>query len=381
MKKEVSLETVLAQAGLCSDKTTGAISTPIYQTATFGHPALGKSTGYDYSRTANPTRAVLEETLAVLEHGAKASSFASGMAAIAALQCLFKPGDRLLVSDDLYGGTYRLFEKCFKPWGLEADYVDFTDMDKVRAGWNPKVKAVFVETPSNPMMKIADLRKIIKVAHEKKVLVIVDNTFMTPYCQQPIAMGADLVVHSGTKYLSGHNDSLSGVVVSKTKALGEKIAFMQNSTGAVLSPFDSWLVLRGLKTLALRMDRSSSNASKISQWLLKRKGVSQVYFPGLTNHPGRKIHFGQATGPGAVLSFRVKSKESVKTIINRVKVLTYAESLGGVESLVTYPFTQTHADIDPVTRKRLGVTDDLLRVSVGIENCKELIQDLDQAIG
>jgi len=381
MSHRKSIETILSHAGLLSDLSTGAISTPIYQTATFGHPGLGKTTGYDYSRTANPTRTVLEKLLAELECGAGASTFASGMAAIASLQVLFKPGDKVLISDDLYGGTYRLFEKVFKPWGLETGYVDFSDYSEVGKNTDPSVRAFFIESPSNPLMKIADLQKIIGFAKARNILVIVDNTFMTPYCQRPIVLGADVVVHSGTKYLCGHNDTLFGVVVSKDAEIAEKIAFTQNATGGIVSPFDSWLAIRGMKTLAIRLDRAQENASKISQWLTNHTKVCQVYFPGLKTHPGRKIHFKQATGPGAIISFKLSNSKNAARVINNVKTITFAESLGGVESLITYPVTQTHADIPETIRKKIGVTDDLLRLSVGIENCDDLIADLEQAIG
>jgi cystathionine gamma-synthase len=375
-----AIETILSHAGLISDPSTGAISTPIYQTATFGHPGLGQSTGYDYSRTANPTRSALEKVLAQLEKGIAASAFASGMAAITSLQALFKPGDNILISDDLYGGTYRLFEKIFKPWGLLTHYIDFGDLTSVKKFVDTRVRAFFIETPTNPLMKITDLKKVIDFAASRSILVIVDNTFMTPYCQQPLSLGADIVIHSGTKYLSGHNDTLFGAVISKNKEIADKIAFTQNATGGGLSPFDSWLALRGLKTLAVRMDRAQENASRIALWLTKRKGVNRIYFPGLSMHPGHKIHFKQASGPGAIVSFRLSSKKAAERLINHVDTITFAESLGGVESLITYPVTQTHSDIPEALRNKIGVTDDLLRLSVGIENCDDLIADLDQAL-
>jgi cystathionine beta-lyase/cystathionine gamma-synthase len=381
MQKPVLIETVLSHAGLCTDSKTGAISTPIFQTATFGHPELGKTTGFDYSRTANPTRSVLEKVLADLESGAGASVFASGMAALTALQVLFKPGDVILISDDLYGGTFRLFEEVFRPWGLIANYCDFSDIRNIQTLLKPEVKAFFIETPTNPLMKITDLKKAIAVAQRRKIKVIVDNTFMTPYCQKPLVLGADIVVHSGTKFLAGHNDTLFGAVICKDNETAAKIAFYQNSSGGVASPFDSWLAIRGIKTLALRLDRAQENASKITTWLSNKSEIKQVYFPGLKSHPGRKIHFNQASGPGAVISFRVKDKKLIKRVINKVEFITFAESLGGVESLITYPWTQTHAAIPERLRKQIGITDDLLRLSVGIENCIDLIADLDQAIG
>jgi cystathionine gamma-synthase len=380
MADPIAIETVLSHAGLLSDISTGAISTPIYQTATFGHPALGQSTGYDYSRTNNPTRKVLENVLARLECGVAASTFASGMAAITSLQVLFKPGDKIVISDDLYGGTYRLFEKIFKPWGLQTEYLDFSDFEKVKKLTDTQIRAFFIETPTNPLMKIIDLKKTIAFAKSKKILTIIDNTFMTPYCQRPLSLGADIVVHSGTKYLSGHNDTLFGAVISGNAAIAEKIAFTQNATGGIVSPFDSWLAIRGIKTLAVRIDRAQKNATTVAHWLTKRKGIRQVYFPGLPSHPGRKTHFGQASGPGAIISFRLTDKKAVRRIINKVKTITFAESLGGVESLITYPVMQTHADIPESLRKRIGITDDLLRLSIGIENCNDLIADLDNAI-
>lgn len=381
MPNSGAIETVLAQAGLCSEPVTGAISTPIFQTATFGHPELGKSTGFDYSRTSNPTRTVLEETLAELEGGVKASAFSSGMAALSSLQVLFKPGDTLLISDDLYGGTFRLFEHIFKPWNLRAVYCDFSNISKIIQHIDSTVKGFFIETPSNPLMKITDIKKAVELARSHNILTIVDNTFMTPYCQKPLCLGADIVVHSGTKFLAGHNDTLFGAVVSKDMAIAEKISFYQNSTGAVASPFDCWLAIRGMKTLAVRLDRAHSNASKIAAWLQKHQDIRQVYFPGLKTHPGRQIHLRQASSPGAVISFRVTNRKKIRRIINKVHHITYAESLGGVESLITYPLTQTHAAIPEKIRKSIGITDDLLRLSVGIENYKDLIEDLKQAIG
>lgn len=359
------IETLLAQAGLCSDEKTGAISTPIYQTATFRHPALGESTGYDYSRTTNPTRQVLEETMAKLEKGQQGFAFASGMAALTAIMLMFSSGDHLLVSDDLYGGTYRLLEKNFKQFGLEATYLDTSDLAKIKAGFSSgRTKAILVETPTNPLMKTADLSEIAKWAKEMGIIVIVDNTFLTPYLQRPLELGADLVVHSGTKYLGGHNDVLGGIVVTKGEELSQRMAFIQNSTGGVLAPQDSWLMLRGLKTLALRIEKQQKNARGIAQWLTEQRTVKQVYYPGL----------------GGMLSFRVQSVKLAERIINQVQLISFAESLGGVESLITYPTKQTHGDIPPEVREKVGVTDDLLRLSVGIEHLDDLLADLKQAI-
>lgn len=381
MAAKISIETILSHSGLCTDLKTGAISTPIYQTATFGHPQLGKTTGYDYSRTSNPTRDVLEKTLAELEGGAGASTFASGMAAITACLSLFKPGEKIIASDDLYGGTYRFLEKLASPWGIKTIYADFNDVESLKKVIEKDVSAFFIETPTNPLMKITDLAKVIKIAHSHNIKAIVDNTFMTPYCQRPIEFGADIVIHSGTKFLAGHNDTLFGAIISREKETAERIAYIQNATGAVLSPFDSWLAIRGIKTLGIRLDRAQENALKIAKWLVKRENVKKVFYPGLSSHDGYKIHSRQSTGSGAVISFKVKNKTLVRRIINNVKVITYAESLGGVESLITYPISQTHADIPPLQRKKIGITDDLIRLSVGIENVNDLINDLNQAIG
>lgn len=377
----MKLDTIIAQAGLCTDPTTGAISTPIYQTATFRHPAVGVSTGYDYSRTVNPTRQVLERVMAELEKGDRGYAFTSGMAAITAVLMLFSSGDHLILSDDLYGGTYRVLEKNFKQFGLTATYVDTTDPEAVEEAIVPgRTKGIFIETPTNPLMKITDLAPIVSLAKRNGILTIVDNTFMTPYLQQPLELGVDLVVHSGTKYLSGHNDLLSGIVVTGSPELSEKIGFIQNSTGAVLGPQDSWLMLRGIKTLALRIEKQQENAEKIAAWLTRNPKVKKVYYPGLPEHPGFAIQQKQSRGYGAMLSFRVRDADLVTRIINRVKVITYAESLGGVESLITYPVKQTHGDIPPEIRERIGVTEDLIRLSVGIEAVDDLIQDLEQAI-
>jgi cystathionine gamma-synthase len=375
------IDTMLAHAGLCSDQTTGAISTPVYQTATFRHPSLGVSTGYDYSRTINPTREALEKVLVELEKGDQGFAFASGMAAITAVLMLFSSGDHLIVSDDLYGGTYRIFERNFRQFGLTVTYADTSNLDIIQNLIIPnKTKAIFIETPTNPLMKITDLSTIVALAHRNRLLTIVDNTFMTPYLQRPIEFGVDMVIHSGTKYLGGHNDVLSGIVVTSTSELSEKVGFIQNSTGGILGPQDSWLMLRGLKTLALRMEKQQENAVKIAEWLIKNNTIKAVYYPGLSTHPGHLIQEKQSSGFGAMLSFRVPNANWVERIINHVKVITYAESLGGVETLITYPVKQTHGDIPIEIRQKIGVTDDLLRLSVGIEDVDDLIHDLAQAM-
>ena len=377
----MKIETQLAHAGLCTDSVTGAISTPIHQTATFRYPAVGISTGYDYSRTVNPTREVLEKVMAELEKGHRGFAFSSGMAAITAVLMLFSSGDHIMVSNDLYGGTYRVLEKNFKQYGLTTTYVNTTKLEDVKKGIVPgKTKAFFIETPTNPLMKITDLQKISFLAKENGILTIVDNTFMTPYLQQPLQLGVDIVLHSGTKYLGGHNDVLSGMVVTRTSELSQRIGYIQNSTGAILGPQDSWLMLRGMKTLAIRMDKQQQNAGKIAAWLEKNPRIKKVYYPGLSDHPGMEIQSRQSRGFGAMLSFRTQNVGLVTQIINHLKLITYAESLGGVETLITYPVKQTHGDIPREIREEIGITEDLIRLSVGIEDVDDLILDLDQAI-
>lgn len=375
----MKIETQLAQAGNRRDKQTGAVVLPIHHSTTYSHPALGQSTGYDYSRLANPTRAVLEETIATLEKGDAGFAFSTGMAAITCVCQLFKPGDHLIACDDLYGGTYRLLDQILKPYGIEISFVDTTQQDQLEQEIKSNTKAIFVETPTNPTMKICDIAMVVDVAKTHHLLTIVDNTFMTPYLQRPLDLGADIVVHSGTKYLGGHNDVLSGLVVVKGKELAEKISFYQNSQGAVLGPQDSWLMIRGLKTLALRMERHEESTKTIAQWLAKHPAIDKVFYPGLDNHPGRDIQEKQAGGYGGMVSFEVKDPRYVNHILDSVQVITFAESLGGVESLITYPAVQTHADIPKEIRDEIGVTDGLLRLSVGIEHVDDLTRDLEQA--
>ncbi len=375
--------TKVAQSGLVTDKTTGALSTPIYQTASFRHPELGCSTGYDYSRTQNPTRKAVEEAVAALEEGHAGFAFASGMAAITAILMLYRPGDHLIVTEDCYGGTYRVLDKVFAHFGLTASFVDTSDIEQVRQAIQPATKAILLETPTNPLMKIADIKGIVALARENSqapVHVIVDNTFLSPYFQRPLSLGADIVIHSGSKYLAGHNDVICGIVVAKDAALCERIGFIQNATGAILGPQDSWLLLRGLKTLALRLRQHEQNALAIARWLTTHPSVTQVYYPGLAGHPGKEIHEGQASGYGGMLSFAVDHPRLPEQILRKVKVLQFAESLGGVESLITFPAVQTHADIPADIRNRLGISDCLLRFSVGIEDVEDLIADLAQAL-
>lgn len=371
----------LVQIGCKADPRTGALSTPIYQTASFRHPALGESTGYDYTRSGNPTRQALEEGLARLEGGAGACAFSSGLAAITTLLMLYKQGDHLIVVEDCYGGTYRLFEQVLSRFGLTASYVDATTLDAIGQALRPETKAVFIETPTNPLLRIVDLRALASFCRSNNLQLIVDNTFLTPYFQRPLELGADLVIHSGTKYLAGHNDLLCGVIVAKEPDLAAKVSFLQNATGAILSPSDSWLLIRSLKTLALRMEKHNANALAISRWLLEHPKVSRVFYPGLPLHNGHTIHESQASGYGGMVSFEVNDPALVPQILSHVQLIQFAESLGGVETLITFPSVQTHADIPAADRERLGISDRLLRLSVGIEDADDLIADLGQALG
>lgn len=359
---------------------TGAVTVPIYQTATFSHPGVGKSTGYDYARVQNPTREALEKTIAKLEHGADALAFSSGMAAIAALMELFRPGDNILASGDLYGGTIRLFQSISRKNGVDVEYADTTDLSGVESRLKPQTKAVFIETPTNPMMVVTDIFAISAVAHRHGLLLIVDNTFLTPYFQTPILLGADIVVHSGTKYLCGHNDTLAGFLVAATQPLAERLREIYKTTGACLSPFDSWLMLRGIKTLPVRMNEQQKNAGEVAKWLLSQPKIKKVYYIGLPDHPGYEITKKQASGFGAMISFEADSSQTAISLLNRVKLILFAESLGGVESLITYPVMQTHSDVPKEERESRGINDRLLRLSVGLEAPDDIIADLEQAI-
>jgi cystathionine gamma-synthase len=373
-------ETLVAQSGLNSGDEKGAISAPIYQTATFRHPGAGQSTGFDYTRTDNPTRRWLENEVAALEHGVDACAFSSGMAALTAVFFLFRSGDILLLSEDLYGGTWRLMEEVFAPLGVRGLYIDTSDTEAVRAVADPRVKGLLIETPSNPGMRISDLKALTALSRSRGWISIVDNTFLSPLRQKPLDLGADLVVHSGTKYLSGHNDTVCGLVAARERTLADRIRFLQNSSGSILGPFDSWLVMRGLKTLAVRIDRQEDNARRLAEWLRGHPAVKAVHYPGLSDHPGKAVHDAQASGPGAMISFRTHNGASALKVVDAVKIISYAESLGGVESLVTYPLTQTHAALPEALRLKTGVTEDLLRLSVGIEAFEDLKDDLNHAL-
>lgn len=358
----------------------GAISFPIYQTATFAHPALGESTGYDYSRVQNPTRQQLEKTVAALEQGTDAVAFSTGMAAILAVMELFAPGDHIVTEADLYGGTPRLFHTVSEPRGITFTTVNFSDATaQVAAAIRPETKALYIETPTNPMMHVTDIRAAAELAHAHGALLIVDNTFLSPYLQNPLTLGADIVVHSGTKYLSGHNDTLAGFAVVKDAALAARLREISKTIGANLAPFDAWLLLRGIQTLAVRMDRAEENAMALAQWLKTRQEVTRVIYPGLPEHPGHALMKQQARGFGAMLTFEVRDKREVPVLLKAVRLIRFAESLGGTESLLTYPITQTHADVPPEVLAANGLTDRILRLSVGIENINDLRTDLEQA--
>ena len=358
-----------------------SLSMPIYQTAAFAHPDLGHSPDrFYYTRLTNPTRTHLEETVAALEGAEKAIAFTSGMAAITAVFELFAPGDRIVCASDLYGGTVLLFDSIGKKNGLDLQMVDTTDPEQIRAAVTPGTKAVYIETPSNPMMNVTDIRLCAQIAHQAGALLLVDNTFLSPYFQNPIALGADIVIHSGTKYLGGHNDTLAGFLCLKDDTFSEKLYKISYTLGATLSPFDSWLMIRGIKTLAVRLEHQQRSALAIARWLKQQKQVTDVYYVGLPEHPGYALNAQQSRGSGAMLSFAVATPELAQQILAKVKIITFAESLGGPESLITFPATQTHADVPEEDRIKLGITDCLLRMSVGLEDTEDLIGDLAQAM-
>ncbi len=375
-----TLATRLVQIGVGRDEQTGAISYPIYPSATYRHPGVGESTGYDYTRSGNPTRTVLEEALGRLEGGSRACVFGSGMAALTTLFLHFAAGDHIVVSEDLYGGTYRVLDQVFAKLGLAASYVDTTDSDAVAAALRSETRALLVETPGNPLLGVADLAALGELCRAKNLLYIVDNTFLTPVLQRPFDFGADVVAHSATKYLGGHNDLCAGVLVAKDAELGERIYFLQNSTGAILPPQDCWLLTRSLKTLALRLERHCANAQRVAEWLTTHPKITAVYYPGLPGHPGHGLNKRQAKGFGGMLSFRVENAETARRVLKRLQLISFAESLGGVESLMTLPAVQTHGDIPAAERERLGICESLLRLSVGIEDAGDIIADLKQAL-
>ncbi|MEK5163057.1 aminotransferase class I/II-fold pyridoxal phosphate-dependent enzyme [Paenibacillus sp. FSL R5-0527] len=379
-KQEWRIESVLAQIGSVEEPVTGAVNYPIYQATAFRHPRLGQSTGFDYARTKSPTRKVLEDAAAVLEAGDAGFACSSGMAALQTIFTLFAQGDHLIVSLDLYGGTYRLLERIMSKYGVTASYVDTNDLDALESVRKPNTKAVFIETPTNPLMMVTDIAAVGKWARTHGLLTIVDNTLLTPYFQRPLELGADIVVHSATKYLGGHNDVLAGLIVTKGKELSEEVAFLHNSIGAVLSPSDSYQLMRGMKTLALRMERHQSNALAVAKYLQSHPQVAEVFYPGLEDHPGYEIQNKQSSGNTGIFSFKVTDARYVEPVLRNLRLIAFAESLGGVESLMTYPAVQTHADIPAEIREAVGVDDRLLRFSVGIEHEDDLIADLGQAL-
>lgn len=354
----------------------GAISYPIYQTATYAHPGVGRSTGYDYSRLQNPTRAHLEQVMASLENGIDAFALSSGMAAITLLMELFAPGDHIIADADLYGGSIRLFRNVSEKNGITFSSIDCY-RENVEGYIKENTKAIYIETPTNPMMNVTDIDAIAKIAQKHKLLLIVDNTFLSPYYQNPLDLGADIVVHSGTKYLGGHNDTLAGFLVTNREDIREKLRFLIKTTGAGLAPFDCWLILRGIKTLGIRMERAQKNALEIAKWLKQQRAVTRVIYPGLPEHPGHEIMKRQARGFGAMLTFQLQSKEFALAILEKVRLIKFAESLGGVETLITYPTSQTHADVPKEIRENNGITEETLRLSVGIEDVEDLITELE----
>ncbi|MBR5359830.1 MAG: PLP-dependent transferase [Lachnospiraceae bacterium] len=353
----------------------GAISYPIYQTSTYAHPGVGQSTGYDYNRVSNPTRDQLQKTLASLEGGIDALAFSSGMAAITLLMEMFEPGDHIIADNDLYGGSIRLFKNVCSKHGLKFTSID-CHKEKIEDYITADTRAVYIETPTNPMMNITDIKAVAGTAHDHGLLLIVDNTFMSPYFQNPLILGADIVVHSGTKYLGGHNDTLAGFLVTNREDVSDKLKYLYLTTGSCLAPFDSWLILRGIKTLGIRMERAEKNAKELAKWLSGRSAVKKVIYPGLSDHPGHEIQKEQARGFGAMLTMELESKEYALAILGKVRMIKYAESLGGVETLITYPVTQTHADVPEKIREANGITDRVLRLSVGIEDVSDLIDEL-----
>lgn len=355
----------------------GAISYPIYQTATYAHPGVGKSTGYDYSRLQNPTKEHLEKVVSSLENGTSAFAFSSGMAAISLLMELFRPGDHIIADSDLYGGSIRLFRNVSAKNGITFSSIDCCK-ENISDFITPATKAIYIETPTNPMMNVTDISAAAEIAEKHGLLLIVDNTFLSPYFQNPLDLGADIVVHSGTKYLSGHNDTLAGFLVTNRSDIAEKFAFLIKTTGSGLAPFDSWLILRGIKTLGIRMEKSQENAVKIAHWLKNQRAVTKVIYPGLTEHPGYEIMKKQARGFGGMLTFQLESKEFALSILEKVRMIKFAESLGGVETLITYPTTQTHSDVPQEIREKNGITERTLRLSVGIENADDLIYELEK---
>ena len=382
LPKTARFSTVCIHAGQEPDPTTGAIITPIYQTSTYVQEELGKHKGYEYARTQNPTRTALEANLAAIEGGKAAFAFASGMSATNAIASRLSAGDHVVVTDNTYGGTFRLFDKVMTRYGIKFSYVDTSDLRAVKSAITPETKLVFIETPTNPVLRLTDIAAVADLAHSKGAILAVDNTFASPCLQRPLALGADLVMHSTTKYLSGHSDTIGGCVVAVRDEDIEWLKFIQNSAGAILSPFDSWLVLRGTKTVALRMVQHSANGQALAEFLEQHPKVTRAIYPGLASHPQHVLARRQMpNGFGGMLSFEVESFEKAREVLNRFKLMALAESLGGVETLVCHPATMTHASVPPERRQAIGLSDSLIRISAGIEDIEDLKADLEQALG
>ena len=379
-KSQPGFATRAIHVGQEADRETGAVSVPIYATSTYLQEELGKNKGYEYARVSNPTRTRLEENLAALEGGIASRVFASGMAAINALCTMLKSGDHLVCGNDLYGGVPRLFNQVFADFGLQFTYVDTSEVKNVERAIQKNTRLVYVETPTNPLMALSDLAAIAEVSHRKKAELVVDNTFMSPYFQQPIALGADMVVHSTTKFLNGHSDGLGGVVICTKPEQADKLAFLQKAAGAILSPFECWLVLRGVKTLAVRMEQHDRSGRIVADFLAHHKKVKKVFYPGLSDHPQYKLAQRQMTGFGSMITFETGSLSNAKKMLKKVSVCSLAESLGGVETLISHPATMTHAALGEKGRKEIGITDGLVRISVGIEDVQDIRDDLNQAL-
>lgn len=373
-------KTQLIHGGIFGDENTGAVSVPIFQVSTYKQDGPGNHRGYEYSRTGNPTRHALEVMIAELEGGKRGFAFASGMAATTAVFTLLNQGDHVLVTDDVYGGSFRVITKVLNRFGITATFINTSNLEEIEKNIQSNTKAIFLESPTNPLLKITDITEVAKIAKKNGLLTIVDNTFATPYWQNPITLGADIVVHSATKYLGGHSDVVAGVAVVNSEELGERLHFIQNATGGVLGPQDSWLLLRGIKTLGIRMEEHEYNAHKIAEFLVQHEKVSKVYYPGLANHPNHEVAKKQSRGFGGMISFDVGSGEKAAKVLKSVKYFTLAESLGAVESLISIPALMTHASIPAERRAELGITDGLIRISVGLEDVEDLIEDLEQAL-
>ena len=379
MSKYSNLNSKLIHGGIDGDEKTGAVNVPIFQTSTYKQDGLGKDRGYEYSRSGNPTREALESLIAELEEGVAGFAFASGMAATTAVLSLFKTGDKIIISSNVYGGTFRVLDKVFNNFGITYEIVETSDLELLEKSLTDDVKAIFIESPANPILTITDIKAVAEIAKKHGVLTIVDNTFMTPYLQRPIPLGVDIVVHSATKYLGGHSDLIAGLAVVNSQELAERLWFIQNSTGGVLQPFDSFLLIRGIKTLGIRMDRHIENATFIAEALKNYAGVKAIYYPGLPDSQGYEINQKQADGPGGMLSFELDEKYNIKTFFESLELITLAESLGGVESLICHPSSMTHASIPFEIRQKVGIVENLIRISVGIEDKNDILSDLEQA--